>query len=160
MKQPKSKVLIFGLLLMAACSEWGIAGNADTSGIGWVSLGMGVGEGIVLKCQVSLVQNNVQWSLRYAREYYSILSHEYVSDLGILGGFLARGQNGRASLSAGVAYVVGVRHDENRIGLAIAAEAVWTPSKSFGLGIELFGSVNTKRSFSGVVLSAHFGKMY
>lgn len=184
MKQPKSKVLIFGLLMIAACSEWGIAGNSDTSGIGWVSLGMGAGDGVVFKVQASTVNKIMQWSLRYSRvSEFQMLGQqhpaEYVSDLGILGGFLARGQNGRASLSAGVAFVAGVRrgtyirgdgelfgdsyYDEiqyERIGLAIAAEAVWTPSKSFGLGIEMFGNANTKRSFGGAVLSVHFGKMH
>jgi hypothetical protein len=47
--------------------------------------------------------------------------------------------------------------ESTTVGLALQADAVWTPARAFGVGVTAFGNVNSEMPFGGMILSLHFG---
>ncbi len=49
--------------------------------------------------------------------------------------------------------------EENTLGLALQADAVWAPAKAFGIGLTASGNLNPKDSFATVTLGVHLGRV-
>lgn len=98
------------------------------------------------------------------------------SDLAILYGRMEREPGAWGRIAAGPAVVWGnsegrcmesgtffcSKRDQDRetsIGLAVLLDAVWTPFSFAGVGLGVFGNLNSLGAFAGATLSLHIGQV-
>jgi hypothetical protein len=109
-----------------------------------------------------------------AFEFTLFTPGDEASDIAVLYGRHTRAREGAwGRVAAGPALVRAKRPGEPRgcsfffcsydtkesttVGLALQLDAVWTPVRTFGVGVTAFGNVNSEMSFGGVILSLHLG---
>jgi hypothetical protein len=96
-------------------------------------------------------------------------------DLAVLYGRRASGSRGWVRAAAGPAWVSSGRHTDvstcglfvceyemetsSTLGLALQVDAVWTITRSFGLGVGGFADLNSGASFTGLTFNIHFGRL-
>jgi hypothetical protein len=79
-------------------------------------------------------------------------------EIGGLYGRSYKTQYAMISGSGGVAYV-GPSPKMGTVGLPLESQVFWTPTRYFGVGIYVFGNVNTKQSFGGAMLGIQLGRV-
>ena len=81
-------------------------------------------------------------------------------DYGLLGGFGTQRRNVHMHLAAGLGYTVGYYGGSFRtIGVPLEAGVAWTPLPFAGVGLSLFGNLNARIPFAGLVLHLRAGKL-
>ena len=91
-----------------------------------------------------------------------------VTDVGLLYGRATTGEGWHSSAAIGLGWVGATKDcglfssecsDESTVGVLIAAERSFRPSRFFGVGVQTFGNLNPVRSFIGVALVLKLGSL-
>ena len=143
----------------------------------WFSAGVGLGNiGPSIGLSLNHLHNDRLFKVRFVREEEFVLNlfgssppPESVWDIGLLYGFCRTKGKSSIMFSSGVSYVEGMRlgdDDTNykeisisTIGLPVEAQFMWPFSKCMGLGVTLFGNINSESIFGGITLNLIFGKL-
>lgn len=152
-------VCLAGLLLVGAPLSHAAEGDAappDRTCV-WASGGVGVGSG----------GGAVGAALYYERRGTLIGVRTVAAgrvmggsqfDVGVLYGYATRSPRGFTALAAGLA-MVDYGDESTTIGIPLQFQAMWTPTSVVGLGVTLFGDINTEKSFGGWLLCLNIGKV-
>ena len=166
----KKPIVLF--VLAAACIVTAQESPADgPRWLFWENVGFGPGS-------VGVAGN---WSFTYQRGPYLAIARTgstYLSnttwweslegfrspgaaDFGLLGGIGTTGRVIHAYAALGFSWVDGYMNDRqfNVVGIPVEAGFAWTPLSWLGIGPTLFGNLNTRHSFGGVVLNVRLGKV-
>ena len=91
-----------------------------------------------------------------------------VTDIGFLYGRATTGEGRHSSTAIGISWVGATTgcgmfssecEDESTVGIPMAVEHSFRPSRFFGVGIQAFGNLNFVRSFIGVALILKVGRL-
>lgn len=102
---------------------------------------------------------------------------ESVGDIGILVGMISNNKYFKASISAGLSSVRGVRRGRyigtygccqreyekisfNTIGLPIESQLLLTPFSFLGIGINVFANINMEEAYLGALICLQIGKLH
>jgi hypothetical protein len=150
----------------------------------WISIGLGIGgEGIdnwqpYPSSGFSFNYSSGSKLLRL-RYYYNSLHAPFteqlkcVRDLGLLYGYRKQLARSAVSLSGGISlvsgyyykwlgYYSGEEYDRKviaAVGFPFEAQLDWSPFRKFGIGLSIYGDINTEMSFYGLMLLFNIGKL-
>ena len=140
----------------------------------WVALGWGGGlfgdtEDRVSVFELAWQRGSYLLALRGVSANRGI--SDWTHDAAILFGRASTGKRGHASIAAGPAFVDvhypsqlladgnSVSTWDHVIGIAVAVEGSFAPSRFLGVGVQGFGNLNEARSFIGVALVLKVGSL-
>ncbi len=150
----------------------------------WISMGLGIGgEGIdnwqpYPSSEFSFNYSSGSKLLRL-RYYYNSLHAPFteqlkcVRDLGLLYGYRKQLAKSAVSLIGGISlvsgyyykwlgYYSGEEYDRKviaAVGFPFEAQLDWSPFRKFGIGLSIYGDINTEMSFYGLMLLFNIGKL-
>ncbi len=149
----------------------------------WFNLGLGAGNrGIAMGIAGSYLHKNMIFSTRLIGNQSICLFGSNpcpsVTDIALLFGYMKRYSSLRLSVAAGVSLVEGIDKGDpipgtggrgfftfpdyyddyyRAFGVPIEVQVFAAPVSFMGAGLYLFGNINSKRSFWGVMVSVQFG---
>ncbi len=160
----------------------GIGKDSTKTASLWIDAGMGpTTSGFSYGLGATHQQANSVVSIRffYAEEGSGSgnAPREYVQELSLLYGINISAPNGLTSFAAGVSLVKGrdrgkylysssgffgiIKHHESldfqTVGLAMETQLFWRPLTFLGIGLNIHGNINVKRTFAGAILCLQLG---
>ena len=175
-------VVLFLVLIEFLCHQPMIAQDSTNQSkqFFWASFGVGGGSlGLAGDFRLSYQNSDHRFSFRTSGTFEFIILGpspvEEVTDYALLYGRSFDDDHITGAISAGIGIVRSVRRgkfiahhflvDEyernvnTTIGLPIEVSFIGVIFPVFGVGIEAFGDVNKARTFGGILLTIHFGKL-
>lgn len=149
----------------------------------WFNLGLGAGNrGIAIGIAGSYQYKNMVFSTRLVGNQRVCLFDSdpcpYVSDKALLFGYMKRYSSLRLAVATGISLVEGIDRGDpipgsggsgfftfpdyyddyyRKFGVPIEVQIFAAPVSFMGAGLYLFGNINSRRSFFGVLVSVQFG---
>lgn len=176
------KYLLISALIFSATAytESEMPGSGSDPNI-WLSLSLGVSDDNIDHWQpnpsygfsFNYSDGNKLLRLRY---YNNTLTRPFseitkgIRDLGLLYGYRKEFSRGTVSLSGGISLVTGHFYEYlgmmnykrigiSTIGFPFEAQIDWLPFRKFGMGLSLYGDLNSEMNFYGVMLNINIGKL-
>ncbi|HQO10647.1 MAG TPA: hypothetical protein PLK90_11100 [Clostridiales bacterium] len=178
--QLKYLFLLSLIFSITAYAENEISGIRTDPNI-WLGLSLGVSDDSFYHWQpnpssgfsFNFSKENQLFRFRY---YYNSLctpfseSLKEVRDVGILYGYCSYFKKASCSISCGISHVTGHYHEYlgmmnykrigiSTVGFPFEAQLDWLPFRKFGLGLSLYGDLNSEMNFYGLMLSMNIGKI-